>query len=48
MSLREVFYLHGRVWVARAVKDGRAAEGRGTSPGEAWQSVYESLQGGPA
>ena len=46
-SAREVFYLHGRVWVARAEKGGRAVEGRGASPAEAWLAVYESLKGGP-
>jgi hypothetical protein len=34
-SVREVFYLHGRVLVARATKDGRP------SRGVAWRLVHE-------
>jgi hypothetical protein len=40
-SFRLVFYLHGRVWVARAEKDGTAVEGRGASSAEAWRAVHE-------
>jgi hypothetical protein len=47
-SFRVVYYLHGPVWVARAVKAGRAVEGRGASDREAWEVVHkEALREAP-
>ncbi|HZY88857.1 MAG TPA: hypothetical protein VFE78_28795 [Gemmataceae bacterium] len=43
-----VFYLHGSVWVARAVKDGLAVEGRGATAGEAWREDYAAALLPPA
>ena len=45
-SFRVVYYLHGQVWVGRAVKDGRAVEGRGATPREAWEATEEATAGG--
>jgi hypothetical protein len=45
-SFRVIYYLNGRVWVARADKDGRSVEGRGDSSAEAWGIVYRQTLSG--